>query len=175
MSIRTYIQQFWHCYERHYVLNITIATLLFILQIIHLYWLTADVVAERLVGRSFWQVEGIWEFIIVFVDYLEIPAIISVSLIYINELRKRWQWKPILYLLLLNSQWLHLFWITDEFVIEQFREHPTGTVLPVWLAWVAILIDYLEIPVMIDTINRFIQAVKQRRVKQFLAEDLRKG
>ncbi|WP_196300572.1 hypothetical protein, partial [Streptococcus pneumoniae] len=72
------------------------------------------------------------------------------SVLYIYELQKRFSWKPVLFLIMLNSQWLHLFWITDEFVVNQFAGRAV-TVLPVWLAWVAILIDYLEVPVMIDT------------------------
>lgn len=33
--------------------------------------------------------------------------------------------------------------------------------LPVWLAWIAIFIDYLELPVIYDTIKEFIKALKQ--------------
>lgn len=161
--------RFWQWYEQHYVLNTGIAAGLFVIQLVHLYWLTADVAMLRLVGQSYFDLEGIWRIIITVVDYTEIPAIISVSLVYINQLRKQFGWQPVLYLLLLNSQWLHIFWITDEFVVSAFTGGPEGTVLPVWLAWVAILIDYLELPVMYDTVKSFIVALKERRVKDAMA------
>ncbi len=50
-------------------------------------------------------------------------------------------------ILLINSQWLHIFWITDEILLEQ------GILSP-FLAWLAILIDYLELPVIFDTMKR---------------------
>src|SRR5690606_19146011 len=100
------------------------------------------------------------ENLILVVDYLEIPAIISTSLVYIHELREKFNYKSLIFLFFLNSQWLHLFWITDEIVIETF----TGSALvqiPVWLAWFAILIDYLELPVVYDTLRSFIKALKK--------------
>jgi hypothetical protein len=47
--------RFWGWYERHYLLNVSIAACLFLLQILHLTWLGADVIALRLVDRSFWD------------------------------------------------------------------------------------------------------------------------
>jgi len=104
--------------------------------------------------------------LVILVDYTEIPALLSVSLVYINELRHGFSASNILYLILINVQWLHLFWITDEFVVTAFNEG--GTVLPFWLAWVAIGIDYLEVPVMIDTTRRFIRNLLSE--KPLLAE-----
>lgn len=172
---KTIFNSFWQWYEKHYVVNVSVATFLFVLQIVHLYWLSADVVASRLIGRSFFELTGIWEFIIVFVDYLEIPALISVSLIYINELRKGWHWKSFIYLVFLNSQWLHILWITDTFVIQQFQETSNAALMPIWLAWLAILIDYLELPVMFDTIKKFFIAMKKKEVTEFLKEDFAKS
>jgi hypothetical protein len=40
---------FWHRYEN---LNLKIAFVLISLQLIHLYWLTADVVMKRITGES---------------------------------------------------------------------------------------------------------------------------
>jgi len=58
---------------------------------------------------------------------------------------------------------LHLFWITDEFVIEQFaRMGERATLLPLWLAWLAIAIDYLELPVIYDTIRNFSKSLKEK-------------
>lgn len=128
------------------------ATFIFLLQLIHLFWLTTNVVFLRLFNVSLFPSQLDW--LLALVDYTEIPAIISVSAIYVGDLLKgentRRAWRN---LILLNSQWVHLFWITDEVVIAQF----TGlapVAIPVWLAWIAISIDYLELPVMWDTAVR---------------------
>lgn len=145
---------FWAWYGRHYTLNISLALGLFVLQLIHLYWLTMHVVAQRIFGYPFFSPGGVWQHLIVLVDYTEIPALISVSLIYIYDLHQRRNWKSIMYLFLLNVQWLHLFWITDEFVVAHILRHSNAIVLPVWLAWVAIAIDYLEVPVIVNTFDK---------------------
>lgn len=154
------INQFWNWYEENLHLNIGIAAGLFVWQLVHLVWLTGDVVVERIFPTALFNLSGTWEYFIIIVDYTEIPALITVSLIYLNELRRGKDFsKNTLFLVLLNSQWLHLFWITDEFVISQFR----GTaeiILPLWLAWTAIVIDYLELPVMYDTIKKFLKISK---------------
>src|SRR3989344_3359751 len=159
--MKKYINHFWNWYEENLHLNIGIAAGIFIWQLIHLVWLTSDVVIWRLFSFAPLNLSGIWEYLIIAVDYTEIPALITVSLIYINELRAgRNTNKSILFLVLLNSQWVHLFWITDEFVVDRFRE-TSETVLPLWLAWVAIMIDYLELPVMYDTIKKFLSFKKK--------------
>jgi len=145
---------FFSWYERNYSLNLGIASFLFIWQLVHLYWLTADVVFLRLFGISLLPLKDVWEFLLIFVDYTEIPALISTSIIYIHALTKKFTWKNILFLIFINSQWLHLFWITDEFVIQQFTS-ASDAILPIWLAWFAIFIDYLELPVIYDTIKKF--------------------
>lgn len=150
--------RFWQWYERHYAVHVGIGAGLFILQLVHLFWLATNVVLPRLFGGdTYWQVTPFWQDVIIFVDYTEIPALFSASLLYIHSLTKRFNSKDLLYLLLVNSQWLHLFWITDEFVVEQFTGAAHSTLLPVWLAWIAIIIDYLELPVIYDTIKRFIK------------------
>lgn len=164
--------RFFAWYERHYTLNIAVAAGLFVLQLIHLYWLTAHVVMLRLIDRSFFNPSGAVEAAILIVDYTEIPALLGVSLIYINELRKQWSWKPILFLIFLNSQWLHIFWITDEFVVNQFTGAGAVSSLPAWLAWIAILIDYLELPVIYDTLRKAAGSIRERRVGEFLREEL---
>ena len=63
----------------------------------------------------------------------------------------------------LNSQWLHIFWITDEYVAAELGGS-SNAALPGWLAWVAILIDYLELPVIFDTLKRLATAVRERRL-----------
>src|SRR3989344_2226013 len=149
------INIFWNWYEKHLKINVSIAAFLFFWQLIHLIWLTGDVVLERLIGGNIITLNTFLETLIIIVDYTEIPALLLISLVYINELRKRFHYKSLLYLLFLNSQWLHIFWITDEFVIQYLAGSDIGF-LPFWLAWLAIFIDYLELPVMYDTIKRAI-------------------
>jgi hypothetical protein len=163
-------ETFWSWYERTYVLNVSLALGLFLLQLAHLVWLFGEVVWAFLTGIPLFVAEGLPKTVIVLVDYTEIPALLSVSLIYINELRKRFNIKDLLLLIFLNSQWLHLFWITDEFVETTFNE--PGTILPLYLAWVAVGIDYLELPVMVDTVRKFMRAVRERRAAQFLKHEL---
>jgi hypothetical protein len=147
MSARRTWQRFWDWYDRNYRLNVTVASLLFLLQLAHLYWLGADPVATRLTGHGLLHLHGLVQWLIFFVDYTEIPALIAVSLVYVSELRRGFSWKPLLFLLFLNSQWLHILWITDEYVAN-------SNGFPGPLAWVAILIDYLELPVIYDTLKR---------------------
>jgi hypothetical protein len=147
---------FWAWYERNYLLNVAIASALFVLQLVHLTWLGADPIAQRLANESFFSPEGLLRYLIYAVDYSEIPALVAVSLVYVNELRRTFAWKPLLYLLFLNSQWLHILWITDEYVASELA----GPSLPAWLAWLAILIDYLELPVIFDTLKRLTLALR---------------
>lgn len=165
-------QRFWDWYERTYTLNISIALGLFLLQIVHLIWLSGEVVWGKAHGHALFEFTGIWQAVIVLIDYTEIPALLSVSLVYINELRKGWNWKSAMFLVFLNSQWLHILWITDEFVVSAFAGS-AAVALPLWLAWVAILIDYLEVPVMLDTFKKFFVAMRQKRVGEFLKTELR--
>jgi hypothetical protein len=155
---------FWAWYERHYLLNVAIASLLFLLQLVHLYWLGAEPISLRLTDESFWSPDGLLQFLIFFIDYTEIPALLAVSLVYVNELRQGFTWKAAVFLVLLNSQWLHIFWITDEYVSNELAGDATASSLPGWLAWVAILIDYLELPVIYDTLKRLATAIRERRL-----------
>ena len=165
-------RHFWTWYERHYALNVAIAAGLFVLQLVHLYWLSADVVAFRLTGERYLGLGGPLRYLIVVVDYTEIPALISTTLLYVNDLRKRFSWRSVLFLLFLNSQWLHLFWITDEFVVGEFTREP-GSSLPAWLAWTAIGIDYLELPVIVDVVRKLVAAIRRQRVSMFLRKEVR--
>ena len=157
-SIKPMLARFWRWYNKHYAFNVRFSTALFLLQIIHLVWLGAHVLAIELTGSSFFPQS--LSFLIALIDYTEIPAIIGVSLIYINEIVAGTATrKTYLLLALLLSQVLHLFWITDEIVLATL----TGAApiaIPRALALVAIAIDYLEVPVMVDTIRR---SLKLRR------------
>ena len=158
--MNTLVNKFWTWYEANLKLNIGIAAFLFVWQLFHLFWLSSDVVLHRLADTSLFGLTGFWELFVIAIDYSEIPALITVSLVYINELRKGVsRVKNVVYLILLNSQWFHLFWITDEFVVSKFR-NVSESILPLWLAWLAIGIDYLELPVMYDTIRKFFKTKK---------------
>ena len=154
---------FWAWYERNYVLNVALASLLFLLQLAHLTWLGADPIAGRLTDHSLISLHGFLQYLVWFVDYTEIPALIAVSLVYLNELRRGFSWRAVVFLVFLNSQWLHIFWITDEYVASELGGG-RGSALPGWLAWVAILIDYLELPVIFDTLKRLATALRERRL-----------
>jgi hypothetical protein len=125
--------------------------------------MTTNIVLFKAFGYSFWDPGHFWNTIIAFVDYTEIPAIISSSIFYIHQYRKdaSAHFRSILFLVLINSQWVHLFWITDEIIYAQIA----GTALialPVWLSWIAISTDYLELPVMYDTIKKAIFSFRVR-------------
>jgi len=165
---------FWDWYDRNYVLNVSIALGLFLLQITHLFWLGGEVMATRLFGYPFFEFSGLSETAILFVDYVEIPAIFTMTLVYIDAWRRGAKWNAFLMLVLLHSQWLHIFWITDEYITDTFSASGQ-TILPVWLAWTAILIDYLEVPVVFDTLKKLYTAVMEKRslvaVKVALTEE----
>jgi hypothetical protein len=149
--------KFWNWYENNFKANLYIATFLFLLQLFHLYWLFTDVILTRLLGRSYFLLEPVWGRISIFFDYTEIPAIIATSLVYMHLLRKNYSHKNLLLLISINSQWLHLLWITDEFVLENISH---GYIhWPVILSWIAILIDYLELPVIYDTIKQSVKSL----------------
>lgn len=158
--MRRAFRAFWSWYERHYLINLGLATGLFLLQVVHLAWLTTDVVASRLVGQSFFDPEGPLRWAILLIDYTEIPALVGVSLVYLNQLRDRFSWRSVLFLAFLNSQWLHIVWITDEFVVASFGG-ASLVGIPTWLAWVAIAIDYLELPVMVDTVRMLVSTLRR--------------
>lgn len=146
------IVAFLRWYERSYRLQLRVAAVVFVLQIVHLIWLTTDVVSVRLFETTPLLHARWTELLIVFVDHLEIPTLVMVSLIYLRALRQRYHFRDVLYLGLLNSQWLHIFWITDEFVIDVFSNSTTQ--LTFAFAWAAIILDYFELPVIYETLRR---------------------
>jgi hypothetical protein len=151
--------KFWAWYQKHYRLNLIITTFLFLLQIFHLYWLFTDVVLFKLTGNSYFLLAPVWGQLSIFFDYSEVPALITTTILYVHYLRQKFSYKSLIYLLFLNIQWLHILWITDEYVVEQF----TDSSIFVWanvLAWIAILIDYLELPVIWDTLKESIKEAK---------------
>lgn len=110
---------------------------LFFTQIVHLVWMSTYVIPIQLGAAPIWSPP---EAPLALADYLELPAIIATSVMYVRT--RNWRM-----LFLVNVQLFHIFWITDEFVLNR------GTLNPV-AAWTAIFIDYLELPVIVDTIRR---------------------
>lgn len=155
--------RFFDWYEKYTEQNTIIVAALFATQILHLVWLTLFVVADRLTGQPIWEPSDFFETLLIFFDYFEIPAIVATSIFYTNKLRKNEAaLKAVRNLLFINSQWLHIFWITDEIVIDKFTGAAEyATVLPVWLAWLAIMIDYLELPVIYDTAKESSKIIKK--------------
>lgn len=148
------MKKFWEWYQDNYVLNLTIAAGLFSLQILHLFWLLTHVVFPRIGLPDLFVHFEFLKWPLVLIDYTEIPAIVATSFLYINELRIKKSYKPWLYLFFLNTQWIHMFWITDEFILENI--YFTGFA---W--WLAIAIDYLELPVIYDTLRRLAEKIKK--------------
>lgn len=157
------ILRFWGWYNSHKRFNTGLAAGLFLLQLVHLYWLTVHVLFFRLFGESFFNLNGVWQVLIIIVDYTEIPALVLTSLVYINDFREKRNGKSLLYIFLLNVQWIHLFWITDEVVVAQFSG-VAPVILPIWLSWLAIFIDYLELPVIYDTIKKFFTSFVKKTI-----------
>lgn len=154
---------FWEWYDNHPTLTLGVTLGLFGLQIVHLIWLLTSVIWTKAFGHALFAPHETFEKILILVDYTEIPALIAASLVYIDDLRKKISSKAIIYLIFLNTQWLHLFWITDEFVVSQFTQN---VLIPSWLAWIAILIDYLELPVIFDTLKKFISSLHKGEVRE---------
>jgi hypothetical protein len=159
--MKKYWEKFWVWYDRHFYLNLTVTTVLFLFQLTHLYWLFTDVILLRLTGHSYFHISRTIGYLIVAVDYIEIPVMVSAIILYISLLRKQFSWKNLWLLTFLNIHWLHLFWITDDIVVQTLNQqkglfHWTGLI-----AWVAILIDYLEIPIMIDTVGMLYKETKK--------------
>jgi hypothetical protein len=151
---------FYHRYEN---LNLKITFFLISLQILHLYWLTTDVVLQKLFGESYFIVPKSFLPIFVVIDYIEIPALISGLIYYAYSIRRNKSSasarRSYLFLALLAVQVIHIFWITDEVVYDNFF-NSSFIELPVVLSWVAILIDYLELPVMADLFYKVIKKKK---------------
>lgn len=141
------VVKFYYKYEN---LNLKIAFILISLQILHLYWLTTDVMLTRIIGESFFAFPQIPVPILVAIDYLEIPALVSGSIFYALRIRSgRTARRDFVLLALLLFQVLHLFWITDE-VLYDILFSTVPIAIPPYVAWFAILIDFLEVPVIVD-------------------------
>jgi hypothetical protein len=166
------LQKFWNWYKNNLALNQAIVAVLFGWQLLHLYWLSTHVLAFKILGYSLFNPSEFYQYLLVIADYFEIPALISGTLLYFHSIKEGSVKKNLTFIILINSQWLHLLWLTDEFVLDHFRgEHsylpiwlaPTPNNVVVWgLAWIAIFIDYLELPVIFDTIKKTIAGILKK-------------
>lgn len=153
---------FWHRYES---LNLKIAFVLISLQLLHLYWLTADVVIKRITGDSALglTLDGPLLVFFIIIDYVEIPALVAGLTYYALSVYKRENSaKNALLLVMLAVQVFHIFWITDEVVYDTFFGTSSAVEIPYYAAWIAILIDYLELPVIADLFYKTIVKGKRR-------------
>jgi hypothetical protein len=129
-------------FYRHYeTLGLKITFILIALQLVHLYWLTTDVVLQKIFGQSFFLFPKKLLPLFVVIDYIEIPALISGIIFYIYSIRSREEnsKKGYLFLGLLGVQVIHIFWITDDVVYSSFFKS-SFVQIPSLLSWIAILI-----------------------------------
>src|SRR5919198_2680553 len=150
------IVNFWHRYEN---LNLKISFILISLQLLHLYWLTTDVVLQRIYGHSFFFFPKSLLPMFVIIDYIEIPALVSAITFYSLSIynHEKDSQKNYLFLAMLAVQIVHIYWITDDVVAKTFFNSGLLVTLPLYVAWIAIFIDYLEIPVIVDLLYKIIR------------------
>jgi len=154
-------KEFINFYLRYQNLNLKISFLLISLQLLHLYWLTTDVVLYRITGIDYFVEASDFVLLFIIIDYIEIPALVSgimyyfFNLIYNNK-EKENRIKNTIFLILLAIQSIHIFWITDDIVYSTFVGDDLIEI-PEYIAWIAILIDYLELPVIYDLLKRIIK------------------
>jgi hypothetical protein len=153
-------------YLRYQNINLKISFILISLQLLHLYWLTTDVVIYRLTGTDYFR--DLSDFILLFIiiDYIEIPALVSGLIYYFftiiyDKKEKERRIKNTILLILLAIQSIHIFWITDDVVYTTFVGSDL-IYMPEYFAWIAILIDYLELPVIYDLLKRIIKKEKEK-------------
>jgi hypothetical protein len=156
------VQKFISFYHRYENLNLKITFILISLQLLHLYWLTTDVVLQKIFGGSFFIFPKDLLPIFVIIDYIEIPALVTGVIFYAHSIHCREEnfKKSYLFLAMLLVQGIHIFWITDDVVYSSFFKS-SFVEIPFILAWIAILIDYLELPVIADLFYKVIK--KERR------------
>lgn len=146
-------------YLQYQNLNLKISFLLISLQLLHLYWLTTDVVLYRITGTDYFVQASGFVLLFIIIDYIEIPALVSGITYYFFNLiynKKEKRIKNIIFLILLAIQSIHIFWITDDIVYSTFVGADLIEI-PEYLVWIAILIDYLELPVIYDLLKRIIK------------------
>jgi hypothetical protein len=153
--------KFINFYLRYQNINLKISFILISLQLLHLYWLTTDVVIYRLTGIDYFTEFSDFILLFIIIDYIEIPALVSGVIYYsftiiFDKKEKEKRIKNTILLILLSIQSIHIFWITDEVVYSTFVGSDL-IYIPEYFAWIAILIDCLELPVIYDLLKRIIR------------------
>ena len=141
MVITNKKKQIADLYESYNKVLLKFTTILISSQIIHLIWLTYVATIPYFLFQEIWYIPE--NFLFAAIDYLEIPALTLTSLYYFVNLSK----KNILLLTAIFLQFIHIAWITDTFILE--NAHDIGFAI-----YIVILIDYSEIPVIIDFIKK---------------------
>ena len=156
------VKKFINFYHRYENLSLKITFILISLQLIHLYWLTSDVVLQKIFGKSFFIVPKTFLPLFVVIDYIEIPALVSGIIFYTYNIHsdKEDTKRSYLFLGMPSVQVFHIFWITDDVVYNSLFKLSFLEIPPV-LAWIAILIDYLEIPVIADLLFKIVRKEKK--------------
>ena len=135
------LQSVSNFYQRWEGLGLKVTFVLVSLQVIHLIWLSCFVLGVHL---------PLPDIVFAAIDYLEIPALVSGVVFYVMTIimgkDKR---KNTLYIGLLLIQFVHIWWITDTFVYMAFNFNQY-----LWLAAIAIGIDFLELVVVVDLYKR---------------------
>jgi len=140
------------CYRYEHVTT-RIAFFLIALQLGHLIWLTTDVVLVRLVDGQVPLFPVILNPVQALIDYLEIPGLFAGITVYLTAARGKNSLRNSIFTFLLVIQIVHLFWITDEVVYETLL-HSNLIDFPEAAAWAAIMIDYMELPVIFDLFRK---------------------
>lgn len=134
------LEQISNFYRRYENLGLKITFVLVSLQVIHLIWLTLFVFEIHL---------PLPDIVFAAIDFLEVPALVSGIVFYSLLLHFSRNKKDMLYVGLLLIQFIHIIWITDTFIYMSINFNQY-----IWLAIIAIVIDYLEIPVIYDLYKR---------------------
>ena len=160
-------KKFINFYLQYQNLNLKISFLLISLQLLHLYWLTTDAVLYRITGTDYFVEASGFVLLFIIIDYIEIPALVSGIIYYFFNLiynKKEKRIKDTIFLILLAIQSIHIFWITDDIVYSTFVGDDLIEI-PDYLVWIAILIDYLELPVIYDLLKRIIK--KEESIEKY--------
>jgi len=133
-----------------------VTLILFLTQIVHLSWLGIFILPV-VIGLEIIPFDNpILTLLFGAVDYIEIPALVTGIVFYLSVAWKKDKDfnRNMLMLILVVSQIFHILWITDEIIVETLYANNDVITFPIYMSLIAIGVDYLEIPVIIDLIKR---------------------
>ena len=120
-----------------------ISFILISLQIIHLAWLTCNVTLPLFNYHYLMFNDG--SILFVLIDYIEIPSLIIASSSYIFLiLNGEKRIKNSIFTSLLLLQFIHILYLTDQFIVDYLHE------LPLIVVFFVVLIDYSELSIVWD-------------------------